>query len=442
MTYDIIIGRNEADKKRFGKEGLILLGKSYVRMGNTVSLSNNIYLDVARSHVILCSGKRGSGKSYSVSVIAEGIIGLPEDIKKNLSVLMFDTMGVFWTMKYANEKDQDLLEQWEMKAEGLDVDIYTPMGFFNKYKQEGILSDYSFAIQPRELTVLDWCKTFGINPYDETGILISDSLEKLNIEDNYGLDDIINCIRKNENAEWHIKNSAEDMFQAAKMWGLFSKEGTRVKDIIKAGRISILDLSCYSLSTGGGWNIKSLVVGIVCQKLLMDRIMSRKKEEVEIIERGYSYFKREQEVTSEKMPLCWVIIDEAHEFLGRDEKNLASDALIALLREGRQPGISLVLATQQPGKVHDDVLTQADIVLSHRVTAKRDVDALNGMMQSYMEKGLVDAMNSLPDERGSAVILDDTSERLYSLRVRPKISWHGGESPTAVHRVERLKLSF
>lgn len=380
--------------------------------------------------------------SYSLGVIGEGISNLPQDIKNNLSVLFFDTMGVFWTMKYANEKDSDLLEQWGMRGEGLDVDIYTPRGYFDKYKEEGVLTDYSFAIQPRELTVLDWCKTFGINPYDEIGILIADSLEQLNIESNYSIDEIINVIRRNESAEWHVKNSAEDMFQAAKTWGLFSKEGTRIKDIIKAGRVSILDLSCYSTTSGGGWNIKSLVVGIICNKLLMDRIVSRKKEEVDIIERGYSYFRKESEIVGEKMPLVWIVIDEAHEFLGRDDRTMATDALIALLREGRQPGISLILATQQPGKVHDDVLTQADIVLSHRVTAKRDIDALNEMMQSYMEKGLVDAMNDLPDEKGSAVILDDTSERLYSLRVRPRITWHGGESPTAVHRIERLELGF
>ncbi len=442
MAYDIIIGRNEADKKKFGNEGLILLGKNYVRMGNALSLSSNIYLDVARSHVILVSGKRNSGKSYSLGVISEGIIGLPEEIKKNLSILIFDTMGVFWTMKYPNEKDQDLLEKWNLKPEGLNVDIYTPIGFFDKYKEKGIMTDYPFAIQPRELTSLDWCKTFGINPYSEVGVLISDSLEKLNIEDNYSIDDIINSIRKNESSEWHIKNSAEDMFQAAKTWGLFDKNGTMIRDIIKSGKVSILDLSGYSTASGGGWNVKSLVVGIVCQKLLMDRIISRKKEEIDIIEKGYSYFSREEEVNEERMPLVWIIIDEAHEFLGREEKSIATDALIALLREGRQPGISLILATQQPGKVHDDVLTQADIVLSHRVTAKIDVDALNNMMQSYMEKGLVDAMNELPDESGSAVILDDTSERLYSLRVRPKISWHGGESPTAVHRIERVDLGF
>src|SRR3989344_3480937 len=112
MAYDIIIGRNEADKKKFGNEGLILLGKNYVKMGNMVSLSNNIYLDVARSHVILVSGKRGSGKSYSLGVIAEGIASQPKEIRDNIAVLIFDTMGVFWTMKNPNEQDKDLLDKW------------------------------------------------------------------------------------------------------------------------------------------------------------------------------------------------------------------------------------------------------------------------------------------------------------------------------------------
>ena len=53
MPFDVIIGRNESDKKAFGKRGLAYLGKSFVTMGNYTSLSNPIYMDVARSHVIL-----------------------------------------------------------------------------------------------------------------------------------------------------------------------------------------------------------------------------------------------------------------------------------------------------------------------------------------------------------------------------------------------------
>src|SRR3989344_6120187 len=62
MQYDIIIGRNIQDRKKFGEEGTVFLGKHYVRMGQTTSLSNRVMLDVIRPHVILIDGKRGSGK--------------------------------------------------------------------------------------------------------------------------------------------------------------------------------------------------------------------------------------------------------------------------------------------------------------------------------------------------------------------------------------------
>jgi len=129
--------------------------------------------------------------------------------------------------------------------------------------------------------------------------------------------------------------------------------------------------------------------------------------------------------------LIWMFIDEAHEFLPLKGKTPATDALIQILREGRQPGISLVLATQQPGQIHRDVMTQSDIVISHRVTSKPDLEALGYIMQSYLLKGINEYMNDLPGLKGSAIILDDNSERIYPIRVRPRFTWHGGDSPTA-----------
>src|SRR3989338_9322726 len=119
MAYDIIIGRDAADKARFGDKGLIFLGKGYVKMGHYTSLSNKIWLDVVRSHVILVAGKRGSGKSYSLSVIAEELSNLPAENAQNIASLMFDTMGVFWTMKYKNEKDSLLLKSWDLSPKNL-----------------------------------------------------------------------------------------------------------------------------------------------------------------------------------------------------------------------------------------------------------------------------------------------------------------------------------
>ncbi len=131
--YDVIIGRSEEELKKFGNKGVVFLGRQYVQMGQTTSLSNNIYLDVIRSHVVFIVGKRGGGKSYTMGVIAEGISDLAADVKQNISVIILDTMGVYWTMKYPNKKDEILLKEWGMKSKALDVKIYTPTGFYKQY---------------------------------------------------------------------------------------------------------------------------------------------------------------------------------------------------------------------------------------------------------------------------------------------------------------------
>ncbi|MDO8685347.1 MAG: hypothetical protein Q7J78_01600, partial [Clostridiales bacterium] len=127
-----------------------------------------------------------------------------------------------------------------------------------------------------------------------------------------------------------------------------------------------------------------------------------------------------------------------HEFLPKDGKTPATDALIQVLREGRQPGLSLVLATQQPGQIHKDVMTQSDIVISHRVTSKQDIEALNEVMQTYLLESIRQNMDELPAIKGSAIVLDDNSERIYPIRVRPRFTWHGGEAPASVNAEIKL----
>ena len=161
---------------------------------------------------------------------------------------------------------------------------------------------------------------------------------------------------------------------------------------------------------------------------------ARKKEEIESVSKGFDFLSEQKK----EMPLVWIFIDEAHEFLPLDKKTIATDALVQLLREGRQPGISMVLATQQPGQIHRDVMTQSDIVVAHRVTSKPDVEALNYIMQSYLLESIKKYMDNLPSSKGSAIILDDNSERIYPMKIRPRFTWHGGEAPTALKIEERF----
>jgi hypothetical protein len=59
-------------------------------------------------------------------------------------------------------------------------------------------------------------------------------------------------------------------------------------------------------------------------------------------------------------------------------------------------------------------------------------------MQTYLYEGIKEKMNNLPHLKGSAILLDDNSERIYPIRVRPRFTWHGGEAPTAV-RAEKIE---
>jgi hypothetical protein len=103
-----------------------------------------------------------------------------------------------------------------------------------------------------------------------------------------------------------------------------------------------------------------------------------------------------------------------------------------LLRQGRQPGISLVLITQRPNKIHEDAIAQADLVIAHRLTAKQDLEALSAIMQTYLLFDIKKSIGELPKSKGSALILDDNSERLFTIQVRPRQSWHAGGSPVAL----------
>ncbi|MFH1607806.1 MAG: zonular occludens toxin domain-containing protein [archaeon] len=434
--YNIIVGRGESDKQNFGEKGLTFIGKGYVKMGQYTSLSNKILMDVARSHVILVAGKRGSGKSYTLGAIAEELSNLPKEISQNITSLIFDTMGIYWTMKYQNEKDRELLQEWGLTPKNLPVKVFVPFGHFDKYIEKSIPVDEKFALDITELTADDWITTFGLDIINPVSVLIERILSKLREKKTYNLKEIISNLGKDDKTGTEIKNAAIGLFEAANTWGIFAKnqqQKTQVKDLLSAGTTSVLDLSVYN--SVGAFNVRALVISLLSRKIFNQRMDARKKEETVALSKRLDYL---QSSNKKENPLVWIFIDEAHEFLPLNEKTIATDALIQLLREGRQPGISLVLATQQPGQIHRDVMTQSDIVISHRVTSQQDLEALNQIMQSYVLESIKKQMDDLPNLKGSAIILDDNSERIYPMRVRPRFTWHGGEAPTAVNVEKEL----
>jgi hypothetical protein len=432
----VVIGRAPSDVKKFGTKGAILLGKQYVEKLDRLFLDKNVYMDVAGAHVILICGKRGGGKSYTMGVIAEGLSMLEPAVRQNLSIILLDTMGIYWTMGHANQKEKELLDPYGLKPHPVELKIFTPAKYYEEYKKKGIRTDAPFSLEPHMITGEDWCIAFRQDKYSENGLYIQKIVEELGEKkEKYFMKDMFGFIDNDKETSDLVRSAVRNMLKTAEGWGVFSEKGTSIEDLAKGGQITVLDVSCYA-TMPGGWDVKALVVGIVSKHLFVTRMAYRKEEELSDIKYLEEYFEEKSAADAQKqeMPLVWLVIDEAHEFLPKDEAdaNAATEPLKIVMREGRQPGICLVAATQQPGKINTDVMTQADTVLSHRITARLDVQALGLLAQSYMEHGIERAMNNLPPVKGTAVVFDDLNEKIMMMRVRPRFTWHGGASPSAI----------
>ena len=361
---------------------------------------------------------------------------LPQESAKNIAALIFDTMGIFWTMKYSNEKEKNLIKSWELETKPLNVKVCVPFGKVADYQSRGIPVDATFALKASELEAEDWLSIFNLKITSLEGVLLERTINDLKEDlESFNITDIKEKIEKDSSAKQETKEIILSLMGAAETWGIFSKtrEGTEIPDLINAGSTTILDVSVYS--SIGTFNIRALVIGLITRKIFKNRMDSRKKEEIEALRRGQDYLSLKG---SHEEPLVWLFVDEAHEFLPKEGETPATDALIQILREGRQPGVSIVLATQQPGQIHRDVMSQSDIIIAHKVTSKADLEALNEIMQTYMFESIRQQMDSLPPLKGSALILDDNSERIYPMRVRPRFTWHGGEAPTAIKSEVKL----
>jgi len=88
--FDIILGRSKGDVEKYGKKGAVMIGKQYVQMGQTSSLSNPIYMDVSRAHAFLIVGKRGCLTQESMIYTNKGFKKIIEFNEKKDKILSFN----------------------------------------------------------------------------------------------------------------------------------------------------------------------------------------------------------------------------------------------------------------------------------------------------------------------------------------------------------------
>jgi hypothetical protein len=418
-----VIGRSFSDLEEYGKEGAGYLGRVVISKGERPVLGRKILIDLAKPHVILICGKRGYGKSYTMAVLLEEFARLPVALQNRIAVIVIDTVGIFWSLKMPNKFETSLLEEWGLQAQSTNARVLVPKGLASFYREKGIPIDGTFTIKASELTGIEWMALFKLSWRDPEGVLITRIIEELKekIGTYFGIDEIIAAIQADKESDSVTKQALINRLKAAKSWGLIEKTGTRIRDIARPATITIIDVSAYrqAIEMEG---VRDIIVALLGKKLFEERMLYRKEEEAKLIT---------QNTRTSEMPLVWLFVDEAHMFMPKSGKNIALNVLLEWARVGRQPGLSLVLATQRPEKLHPDFLSQCDIFISHRLTAGPDIQAVSMLRPSYLYQDLAKYYEEMPRGKGFAIVLDDNSEKLWLIKVRPRFSWDAGVTASA-----------
>ncbi|MGM0770136.1 MAG: ATP-binding protein [Halobacteriota archaeon] len=407
-----ILGRRDENE-----EGVLDIGR-YLALDR--SSGSHVAIDALKPHAILICGKRGYGKSYTMGTLIEEILLLPDNIRQNLSSLVIDTMGIFWTLGIGNEPQEELLQEWSMEPAGFEAEVFVPGGHVDEYTERHI-EVRPFSIPVAQLQGYDWCELFNIKATSPPGVLLVRIIEEMKGDfENFSFEDIIARINAEDRTDDVTKMAVENYLRTAASWGVFEKDACGISELIKKGCTSILDVSSIENKV-----VRSAVVGIIARDTYNRRLKER---------RSYERMAMGDENIEQKMPMVWMFIDEAHLFVPSQGETPASDILInEWVRQGRQPGLSIIFATQRPAALHPDIISQSDIVICHRLTARDDIEALEAIRPTYMKENIGESIKKIGLQRGIAFVVDDTSESTHLVKVRPRYSWHGGNEPNALN---------
>lgn len=459
--------------------------KEYVFLGRLAEAGQlvRVEFDLSVPHVVAIFGKRGSGKSYTLGSIVEGLCTSEGQTSicatsKTHAALLFDTLGIFQWMEVRPSLDssQKILQEqamaqrgWDILSEPLDVQIWTPRGTPSASSRHKELT-----INCSEFTGSDWGYLFAVDILqDRMGQLLNDAYEKVVNEGwsdgsstyppkpRYAIEDLIECVQRDTElvANYHSETRRAILQQLSVYWRnpLFqpkrkiptglqwliergeasehdlkayqSLEGTPLSELLKPGSLSILLL--HKMSD----ELRFVVIVSLIRKIMHARIETSELEKHLRIVSGLTDEERKAihgRITL-GIPPTWIVADEAQNFLPSERKTTATDVLIRLVREGRNFGLSFMLTTQQPSAIDQRILAQVDTLIAHKLTVQGDIEYVRRNLKCTLPEEVKYGNNILSFDDllrsldvGQAVISNTEAERTFIMDVRPRVTVHGG----------------
>lgn len=439
-------------------------GESWALLGTLAEsgAKRQLKLDLTAEHVCAILGKRGTGKSYSLGVLLEGLgcgdVLTPIGINASpRATLVLDVLDIFWTSALALRGDgsQEIQKQHaRMTAGRLDavevaVDVWVPAGF--QQPAIDLPGTQTLHIAPSELGAEDWALLFEIDTISEPrGMLLEELVRKVATSgwhDStgdfqvplpvYDLQQLLRCLDDDPsiaaNYERGTIRSIRQRLSTQAANPLFQGHPTSLSDLLQSGRVTVLMLGRLPDSS------KQVLSSILARQIMRQRrdaSFARKRLDLDA---NLPTSTREQllELVEASVPRTWLLVDEAQVLVPAERRTISGDTLIKYAKEGRNYGLSLAVATQQPSAVDSRLMSQVETLLIHQLAAKSDIDiAIKSIKSPLPDEIRIDgSLASAEDlirvlEQGSVLFSCANGGRALTracvFRVRPRVTAHGG----------------
>ncbi|HYC68892.1 hypothetical protein [Brevundimonas sp.] len=444
VTLDPLVKQTYVSKGRniiFGRQtinaeasDLLYLGKVLESGTGTSYLGSDAWLDTSFPHVVYITGTRGSGKSVDLGILIEGLSRLKtaSPVQRDVTPIasfLIDTQSQFWTLRFSPKDDLPIhaaqkatLDEWNLSPSELaDVKFFVPPGATRFLGDEEPLQ-----IRPKDVLHEEWCSLLGQEIYGPQGHILAKTLERFAGSD-YSVEEMITYIASAANWPGVAEGSRKVLqyrLEDYQRTGLFSKDGLDISALLVGGRCNVFMLRELRDED------KALVTAILARQLFTTMGRYHQKRRVD------EFFSTGEQ--AENFPSrVWLLIDEAHVVCPSQGSSPGRAALVEYVKRGRDAGLSLVLATQQPSAVDDRVLSQVNISLAHRLSFSSDIAASISRIPTKTLSGMRVSATKLTDfgdmvrllDAGQCFIGDQGTSRVVLLQMRPRITAHAGYSP-------------
>jgi hypothetical protein len=450
-SYDsdnIAVGRTTP----FADPSAVYLGK----LAEFEQMRRNVWLDSHGAHAVYVVGKRRSGKSYTLGVLCEGLaarswlrLGPPDQ-----AILLIDTLNIYGTLHVPISRTDHASGDrrlWQLPDERIDVHYIAP----EQTRANIAAPSTRLTLDPAWLTLEDWCSFFEVDPFsDPLGHLLSVVLDAVQSRwtgapdspvatPSTGIGDLCHVLDRDPNALRFPDSTREALRRrllALERFGFFNRPSTRVEAQLIPGRITVYQLRDLDE------RLRALVVGVLVREIMRARgradAAARKAAALGIDrtqEANETHPPQSSDTISAHMCRCWIAIDEAHNYLPSSGNLPSRPVLRRLITEGRNIGLSVVAATQQPSGLDSSIQRNADALIVHSMSMRDDIAAAEAMLNTLVPDsatwGSAERVSGRVFEKivrglpqGYCILSTDTANRVFGVKVRPRITMHGGEA--------------